>query len=58
MQADWEALHRFYKNRYIPENAFLIICGDFCQKGIGLLFGLLFYSLEKPGQTCKTANKY
>ncbi|OQC04784.1 MAG: putative zinc protease AlbF [Candidatus Cloacimonetes bacterium ADurb.Bin089] len=28
-QADFAALRRFYRQRYIPENSFLVICGDF-----------------------------
>jgi len=31
-QADFAALSRFYRQRYLPENSFLVICGDFCDE--------------------------
>ncbi|HPL51476.1 MAG TPA: pitrilysin family protein [Candidatus Cloacimonas acidaminovorans] len=53
MQADWEALHRFYKNRYIPENAFLIICGDFCQKELDYYLDYYFTPWKSRGKPVK-----
>ena len=53
IKADFASLQRFYKNRYNPKNAFLIICGDFQQEELKSFLDYYFVPWKCRGKLIK-----